>query len=103
MDRNRHVTDVAFGDFRCSNCHKKLLWGSLELLVSKKSDNVDSISVKCERCGKIKGFAYEPDQKVVNGPVTSLFDRPDVQPVSARSLPAPDPVGPSLGAAAPGP
>ena len=78
MDRNRHVTDVAFGDFRCSNCHKKLLWGSLELLVSKKSDNVDSISVKCERCSKIKGFAYEPDQKVVNGPVTSLFDPPVV-------------------------
>ena len=78
MDRNRHVTDVAFGDFRCSNCHKKLFWGSLELLVSNQFDNVDSISVKCERCGKINGFAYGPDQKVVNGPVTSLFDPPVV-------------------------
>ena len=46
--------------------------------MSKKSDNVDRISVKCERRGKINGLAYEPDREVVNGPVTSLFDRPDV-------------------------
>ncbi|MDP9353970.1 MAG: hypothetical protein M3R02_01565 [Chloroflexota bacterium] len=52
-------------DLRCNRCHQLLLRTSLELLAKRQGPLRDTerpvVEIKCERCGKINSFFYDPD------------------------------------------
>ena len=68
-------------EFRCARCHHLLFKGSLKLLLGKRRPGADqTIEIKCDRCGLINAFTYDPEQVVEKRQdclSPSLFDEPD--------------------------
>ncbi len=68
-------------EYRCTRCHHLLFKGSLKLLLGKRrASEQPTIEIKCDRCGKLNDFTYNPDQLVEKrqGCLSpSLFDEPD--------------------------
>lgn len=50
--------------YHCETCNKLLFRGSLELLLGKKHSNEAFIEPKCDRCGKINYFSYDPSSEL---------------------------------------
>ena len=65
-------------EYRCARCHHLLFKGSLKLLLSKQHrQGQQFVEPKCERCGLINRFTYEPTrvvEKRTQTPPSSLFD-----------------------------
>ncbi len=67
-------------DLRCDRCHQLLLRTSLELLAKRQGPLRDAerpvVEIKCERCGKINCFFYDPTRYVKKADTSSrrLFE-----------------------------
>ncbi len=61
-------------DYRCNKCRQLLFRGSLELLLSKSSDDRAFIEPKCPRCGKLNRFTSTKEREVRKGDDPSLFE-----------------------------
>ena len=65
-------------DYRCRRCHHLLFKGSLELLLTKQHDPTATYIVpKCDKCGLINHFSYDPANHVQK-------DDPQTSDVSKR-------------------
>ncbi len=66
-------------DLRCTKCRQLLLRTSLELLAKRQGPLRDAerpvVEIKCERCGKINCFYYDPAAyiKKQQYPTATLF------------------------------
>jgi phage FluMu protein Com len=56
-------------EYRRSRCRHLLFKGSLRLLLTKRHDtSTNFIEPKCDKCGLINHFQYEPTQEVTKTP-----------------------------------
>jgi phage FluMu protein Com len=52
-------------EYRCSRCKHLLFKGSLKLLLTKQHDpDKDYIEPKCDKCGLVNRFTYDPENQL---------------------------------------